>query len=77
MPQVGLLISITLLTSMGLPLEATALVAGIYRIIDQIHTATNAGGDIVVAMSVAGIEGTLNYDDFNAYKLRKEGTYNE
>jgi len=66
MPQVGLLISITLLTSMGLPLEATALVAGIYRIIDQIHTATNAGGDIVVAMSVAGIEGTLNYDDFNA-----------
>ena len=33
-PQIGLVISITLLTQMGLPLEATALVAGIYRIID-------------------------------------------
>jgi len=72
MPQVGLLISITLLTSMGLPLEATALIAGVYRIIDQIHTATNAGGDIVVAASVAGLEGTLNYDDFNADNMGKE-----
>lgn len=72
MPQVGLLISITLLTSMGLPLEATALIAGVYRIIDQIHTATNAGGDIVIAMSVAGLEGTLNYDDFNADNMDKD-----
>lgn len=72
MPQVGLLISITLLTSMGLPLEATALIAGVYRIIDQIHTATNAGGDIVVAASVAGLEGTLNYDDFNADNMGKD-----
>lgn len=69
MPQVGLLISITLLTTMGLPLEATALVAGIYRIIDQIHTATNASGDLVVALSVAGMEGNLDRDVFNNIEI--------
>lgn len=70
MPQVGLLISITLLTTMGLPLEATALVAGIYRIIDQIHTATNASGDLVVALSVAGMEGNLDRDVFNNIEIK-------
>ena len=36
------------------------LVTGIYRIIDQIHTATNATGDLVVAACVASTEGTLD-----------------
>ncbi|RKD22020.1 Na+/H+-dicarboxylate symporter [Caminicella sporogenes DSM 14501] len=63
-PQVGLLISIALLTSMGLPLDGIALVAGIYRIVDQAHTSTNALGDLVVATAVAGIEGDLDRDTF-------------
>ena len=36
------------------------LVTGIYRIIDQIHTATNVTGDLVVAACVASTEGTLD-----------------
>jgi Na+/H+-dicarboxylate symporter len=64
-PQIGLVISITLLTQMGLPLEATALVAGIYRIIDQIHTSTNSSGDMVVSVCVASMEGELDRDVFN------------
>jgi len=64
-PQIGLVISLTLLTQMGLPLEAYALVAGIYRIIDQIHTATNASGDIVATVCIAAMEGELNREVFN------------
>lgn len=64
-PQIGLVISITLLTQMGLPLEATALVAGIYRIIDQAHTSTNSSGDLVTSVCVASMEGALNRDIFN------------
>lgn len=71
-PQIGLVISITLLTQMGLPLEATALVAGIYRIIDQAHTSTNASGDLVTAMCVASMQGELDRDMFNDPNAGKE-----
>ncbi len=65
-PQIGLVISITLLTQMGLPLEATALVAGIYRIIDQAHTSTNSSGDLVTSVCVAAMEGELDREVFNS-----------
>ena len=65
-PQIGLVISITLLTQMGLPLEATALVAGIYRIIDQAHTSTNSSGDLVTSVCIAALEGELDKDTFNS-----------
>lgn len=68
-PSIGLVISITLLESMGLPLEAIALVAGIYRIVDQIHTATNSHGDLIVAAVVSKLEGTFDYDEFNKEKV--------
>ncbi|MGL4773582.1 MAG: dicarboxylate/amino acid:cation symporter, partial [Clostridium sp.] len=64
-PQVGLLIGITMITTMGLPVEVVALVTGIYRIIDQANTSTNALGDLVVATSIAGYDGTLDRDIFN------------
>lgn len=61
-PQVGLVISISLLTDMGLPLDAIALVSGIYRIVDQIHTATNSLGDQVTSLVVARSEGQIDED---------------
>lgn len=64
-PQIGLIISITLLTQMGLPLEATALVAGIYRIIDQAHTSTNSVGDLVTTVCISSLEGDLNREELN------------
>lgn len=63
-PQSGLIISIALLTSMGLPLDGIALIAGIYRIIDQAHTSTNALGDLVVGTLVASTEGDLDREMF-------------
>lgn len=67
-PQIGLVISLTLMTQMGLPLDAYALVAGIYRIIDQIHTATNSAGDLVTAVCIASMEGELDRDVFEDRK---------
>lgn len=64
-PQIGLVISVTLLTQMGLPLEAIALVSGIYRIVDQIHTSTNASGDLVASVCIAAMEGKLDRDVYN------------
>lgn len=59
-PQIGLIISITLLTQMGLPVEATALVAGVYRIVDQIHTSANSSGDLVASLCIAKINGEFD-----------------
>ena len=74
MPQVGLVISITLLSSLGLPLEATALVAGIYRIIDQAHTSTNSVGDLVTAVCVSAMEGDLDREQFEIGTKKVAGT---
>ena len=59
-PQVGLVIGTTMIVSMGLPVEVVGLITGIYRIVDQIHTATNSTSDLVVAGCVASMEGTLD-----------------
>ena len=59
-PQIGLVIGTTMITTMGLPVEVIGLVTGIYRIVDQIHTATNATGDLVVAACVASTEKALD-----------------
>ena len=64
-PQIGLIISLTLMTQMGLPLEAYALVAGIYRIVDQIHTATNSVGDLVCTVCISNMAGELDHNIFN------------
>ncbi|RVU53905.1 dicarboxylate/amino acid:cation symporter [Anaerosphaera multitolerans] len=69
-PQIGLVISITLLTQMGLPLEATALVAGVYRIVDQIHTSTNSAGDLVTSVVVAKMEGELDKEVYYDMSLK-------
>lgn len=71
-PQIGLVISLTLLTQMGLPLDAYAVVAGIYRIIDQIHTSTNASGDLVASVCIASMEGELDRSVFNDSNVGKD-----
>lgn len=70
-PQIGLVISLTLMTQMGLPLDAYALVAGIYRIVDQIHTATNSVGDLVATVCISEMEGELDHSMFNDETLIK------
>lgn len=70
-PQIGLVISLTLMTQMGFPLDAYALVAGIYRIIDQIHTSTNSVGDLVASVCISEMQGELNHDVFNQVEQKK------
>lgn len=67
-PQIGLVIGTTMIISMGLPVEVIGLVTGIYRIVDQIHTATNATGDLVVAACVAESEGILDHSHYHKEK---------
>lgn len=69
-PQIGLVISLTLMTQMGLPLDAYALVAGIYRI-DQIHTSTNSVGDLVASVCISQMEGELDHEIFNQEEAKK------
>ncbi|MBW4828559.1 MAG: dicarboxylate/amino acid:cation symporter [Clostridiaceae bacterium] len=64
-PQTGLIISIALLTDLGIPLDGLALIAGVYRIVDQIHTSTNALGDLVIGTAVSSLEGDLDKEIFN------------
>ena len=70
-PQIGLVISLTLMTQMGLPLDAYALVVGIYRIIDQIHTSTNSVGDLVASVCISQMEGELDHEIFNQGEAKK------
>lgn len=70
-PQIGLVISLTLMTQMGLPLDAYALVAGIYRIINQIHTSTNSVGDLVASVCISQMEGELDREIFNQEEAKK------
>jgi Na+/H+-dicarboxylate symporter len=56
------------LSSVGLPLEGIALIAGIDRILDMMRTTVNITGDCVITMLVDKTEGTFDdktYHDMN------------
>jgi Na+/H+-dicarboxylate symporter len=55
-PGAGLIMLSMVLTSVGLPLEGIALIAGIDRILDMIRTTTNITGDLVGAVIIAESE---------------------
>ena len=60
----GLVVLSMVLSSVGLPLEGIALVAGIDRILDMARTTVNVTGDAAVALLVASSEGALDRDIF-------------
>lgn len=56
------------LTSVGLPLDGIALIAGVDRILDMLRTTVNITGDSVITMLVDKSEGTFDtelYQDMN------------
>jgi len=70
-PGAGLIMLSLVLTSVGLPLEGVALIAGIDRILDMARTATNVAGDCAVSCVVARSEGELDqavYDTAHVLK---------
>lgn len=58
-PGAGFIMLTMVLTSVGLPLEGSALIAGIDRILDMARTTVNVVGDGAVAVAIAATEGEL------------------
>ncbi len=59
-PGAGLIMLSLVLTSVGLPLEGVAIIAGIDRILDMARTTLNITGDSAVAVLIAKSEGQLD-----------------
>lgn len=64
-PSVGLITLSMVFASVGLPVEAIALIMGIDRILDMTRTAVNITGDAVCTTIVAHQNKSLNKDVFN------------
>ena len=59
-PGAGLIMLSLVLTSVGLPLEGVAIIAGIDRILDMARTTVNVTGDAAVSVLIAKTEGELD-----------------
>ena len=62
-PGAGLVMLTMVLTSIGLPLEGIALIAGVDRILDMMRTTVNIVGDASAAVVVAGTEKELHVEN--------------
>ena len=69
-PGAGLIMLTLVLTTVGLPLEGIAIIAGIDRILDMARTATNVTGDLMVSVLIAKSEGELDVDSYNASAVK-------
>ncbi|SLN16103.1 Proton glutamate symport protein [Falsiruegeria litorea R37] len=64
-PGAGLVMLSLVLTSVGLPLEGVAIIAGIDRILDMARTSLNVTGDCTCAVLVAKSEDQIDLDAYN------------
>jgi Na+/H+-dicarboxylate symporter len=64
-PGAGLIMLSIVMSQVGLPLEAIAVVAGIDRILDMARTSVNVAGDLMVTTLVGKSEGELDEDVYN------------
>lgn len=62
-PGAGLIVLTMVLSSVGLPIEGVALVAGIDRILDMARTTLNISGDAAASVIVAVTEGEMKSSD--------------
>jgi Na+/H+-dicarboxylate symporter len=62
------------LSSVGLPLEGVALIAGIDRILDMGRTSLNVTGDIMSSVLIAKSENELDLAVYNG-EVREESIY--
>ena len=65
-PGAGLIMLTLVLTSVGLPLEGVAIIAGIDRILDMARTTTNVCGDMMVSLLVGKSEGEVDEKIYNS-----------
>lgn len=67
-PGAGLIMLSLVLTTVGLPMEGLAIVAGIDRILDMARTSVNVCGDLMVSTVIAKSEGELDETVYNEVK---------
>lgn len=65
-PGAGLVMLTLVLSTVGLPLEGVALIAGIDRILDMARTVVNVSGDLVATTVIAKSEDELDMAHYNA-----------
>ncbi|QEY24721.1 dicarboxylate/amino acid:cation symporter [Neisseria animalis] len=65
-PGGGIVMTVMLLSTMGLPLEIMGLIAGMYRILDMGHTTLNVTGDVVSTLCIARKENMLDQEIFKS-----------
>lgn len=65
-PGAGLIMLSLVLTTVGLPIEGLAIVAGIDRILDMARTTVNVCGDMMVSVLIAKSEGELDKDIYDS-----------
>jgi Na+/H+-dicarboxylate symporter len=63
-PGAGLIMMSLVLSSIGVPLETIAFVAGINHLLDMMRTMTNVTGDAVVAVSVGRLAGEIDVEEY-------------
>ncbi len=63
-PGSGLIMLTLVLTSIGVPLETVALVAGINHIMDMMRTMNNVTGDATVAVAVARMANEIDVEEY-------------
>ncbi len=65
-PGAGLIMLSLVLTTVGLPMEGLAIIAGIDRILDMARTCVNVSGDLMVSVLIGKSEGELDEAVYNA-----------
>ncbi|RIV86189.1 dicarboxylate/amino acid:cation symporter [Aurantiacibacter xanthus] len=63
-PGSGLVMMSLVLSSIGVPLETIAFVAGINHILDMARTMTNVSGDAAVAVAVGRLSGEIDVEEY-------------
>ncbi|MEH6626760.1 MAG: dicarboxylate/amino acid:cation symporter [Motiliproteus sp.] len=71
-PGAGLIMLSLVLTTVGLPIEGLAIVAGIDRILDMARTSVNVCGDLMVTILVGKSENELDESIYNSTETQAE-----
>jgi Na+/H+-dicarboxylate symporter len=71
-PGAGLIMLTLVLTSVGLPIEGVAIIAGIDRILDMARTTVNVTGDAMTSVLIAKSENELDEEIYNGNKEYEE-----
>ena len=71
-PGAGLIMLSLVLSTVGLPMEGIAIVAGIDRILDMARTSVNVTGDLMVTLLIGKSEGELDMTVYNSDEMQTE-----